>query len=128
MPRNPSQALNLGLAHETGFDFSSFRISTQSVTADLASDDNDGPQGSDILSGSDGSDVFYMGIGRDVVTDWKEGDRIAVTVDGGEKGEATLVKIDQVGDDTALTLSVRGEVWTLILADSAATSTNDFLS
>jgi Ca2+-binding RTX toxin-like protein len=85
-----------------------------------------GGTGDDKLTGGRGSDIFYLGPGRDTVTDWKEGDYIAVSSAGWGFGDPGRVKVQQVGNDTVLTR----DSWTLVLQNTRApsiTTGDDFL-
>ena len=89
-----------------------------------------GGAGNDTLTGGSGDDVFYMSAGKDIVTDWHEGDHIAVFRSDWNLGDPFSVKIEQSGADTRLSYEHNGETWTLILQhtnSSTITITDDFL-
>jgi hypothetical protein len=81
-----------------------------------------GGAGDDTLTGGSGQDVFYLSPGKDTVTDWKQGDKIAVTVKGWDYGDPSTVLITQVGQDTVLTLSTNTLPWELKLLNVNATT------
>jgi Ca2+-binding RTX toxin-like protein len=89
-----------------------------------------GGAGDDTLTGGTGDDIFYLGPGKDTVTDWKEGDHIAVSTNGWSFGDPTNVQIMQVGVDTKLTIVNGAEIWQLTLQNTIATTitvSDDFL-
>jgi hypothetical protein len=89
-----------------------------------------GGAGNDTLTGGKGSDTFYLGSGRDTVTDWKEGDKIAISSTDFEYGVATNVTIQQSGLNTILTLQQGSETWEMLLLNtksSTITLADDFL-
>jgi RTX calcium-binding nonapeptide repeat (4 copies) len=89
-----------------------------------------GGLGNDVLSGGLGNDVFYLGPGIDVVTDWTEGDKIAVSTDTWAYGDPTNAIIQQVGSFTKVTLQHGNESWQLLLQNTLAptiTVADDFI-
>ncbi len=95
-----------------------------------AGDDRlDGGLGNDVLTGGKGADLFFIGPGKDVVTDWKEGDLLAISTPSGAFGDPFPTKITQVGKDTVLSYTSGPDVWVLTLKNSLAstiTITDDF--
>lgn len=89
-----------------------------------------GGAGNDTLAGGSGDDVFYISAGKDIVTDWREGDHIAIFSSDWNFGDPFSVKIEQLGADTKLSYIHNGETWMLILQhtnSSTITITDDFL-
>ena len=89
-----------------------------------------GGQGNDVLTGGKGADIFYISVGKDTVTDWQEGDHIAVSTSDWTFGDPSSVKIEQVGADTKLSYFHNAETWVLILQhtnSSTITISDDFL-
>jgi hypothetical protein len=79
-----------------------------------------GGKGDDSLSGGAGYDVFYLGPGRDKVTDWQEGDHIAISADGWDYGKPANVQITQVGHYTRVALVQGEETWEMLLLNTKA--------
>jgi RTX calcium-binding nonapeptide repeat (4 copies) len=89
-----------------------------------------GGAGNDKLTGGTGDDIFYLSQGVDTVTDWKEGDHLAVEATGWSFGDPSTVKIIQVGADTRVTLGSGSDLRTMILQHTDAktiTIGDDFL-
>jgi hypothetical protein len=85
----------------------------------------DGGNGNDVLTGGRGADTFVFSSGADSITDWREGDHVALSV-----GDPAQVQILQVGKDTRLTLVNGTETWQLTLQNVDAktiTAADDFL-
>ena len=81
-----------------------------------------GGAGDDSLTGGAGSDVFYLGPGLDRITDWQQGDRLAVTSTGWDFADPASVTIRQTGQHTLVSLAVGEDVWQLRLLNTNASS------
>ncbi len=101
------------------------------LTGRAGDDRLNGGSGDDTLSGGKGNDLFYLGPGQDKVTDWLEGDHIAVaTGNGWSFGDPTLVVIEQIGADTHVKLVHGAEIWELSLQNTVSSTisvSDDFL-
>jgi RTX calcium-binding nonapeptide repeat (4 copies) len=89
-----------------------------------------GGAGDDHLSGGTGADVFYLCSGRDTISDWREGDHIAVKSVGLTHGDPSSVTIHQQGTNVLLELVRGSATWSLVLEHTRASTisiADDFL-
>ncbi len=91
-----------------------------------------GNEGNDRLWGGLGDDIYVLSPGRDIAQDWREGDRVALPGANGvaSPNEIADIAIAQSGANTVVTYTPGSQSWTLILANTQAstiTLADDFL-
>jgi Ca2+-binding RTX toxin-like protein len=86
-----------------------------------------GDLGNDVLTGRPGADVFNFraGQGRDIVTDFAAGDRIALSHGDAADFAALTLKMTMAGEDTVISLT--GQTVVLLGVSTSALTASDFL-